>query len=59
MNKISVVQTESKDQLDGSMGKCVGDWFSTYLGYLQYVSRCTNVWFMLVHLDVPIGRNFA
>ena len=33
----------------------VEDWFNTYLGYLQYVSRCTNVWFMLVHVDVILG----
>ena len=33
-----------------------------YIGYLQYVSWCTNiwvmfmhVWFMFVHLDVIIG----
>ena len=32
----------------------VGDWFNTYLGYLQYVSRCTNVWFMLMIVDVTI-----
>ena len=33
----------------------VEDWFNTYLGYLQCVSRCTNVWFMLVHVDVIMG----
>ena len=39
----------------------VEDWFNTYLGYLQYVSWCTNVWFMfmyvwfmLMHVDITI-----
>ena len=32
----------------------VEDWFNTYLGYLQYVSRCTNVWFMFMIVDVTI-----
>ena len=30
------------------------DWFNTYLDYLQYVSWCTNVWFMFMHIDVTI-----
>ena len=39
---------------------CVEDWFNTYLGYLQYISLLTNVWFMLVHVDVIMGyMNFA
>ena len=33
----------------------VEDWFNTYLDYLQYVSWCTNVWFMFMHVDVTIG----
>ena len=33
----------------------VDDWFNTYLGYLQYVSWCTNVWFMFMHVVVTIG----
>ena len=36
-------------------GHTVEDWFNTYHGYLQYVSRCTNVWFVLVHVDVIMG----
>ena len=30
----------------------VEDWFNTYLGYLQCVSRCTNVRSILGHIDV-------
>ena len=30
----------------------VEDWF---LGYLQYVCWCTNVWLMFMHVDVTIG----
>ena len=37
------------------MGGNVEEWFNTYLGYLQCVSRCTSVWFMLVHVDVIMG----
>ena len=33
----------------------VEDWFNTYFGYLQCVSRYTSVWFMLVHVDVIMG----
>ena len=33
----------------------VEDWFNMYLGHLQYVSWCTNVWFMFMHVDVTIG----
>ena len=33
----------------------VEDWFNTYLGYLQCVSLCTNVWFMLMHVDVILS----
>ena len=36
------------------MGVNVEDWFNMYLGYLQYVSRCTNVWFMFMIVDVTI-----
>ena len=36
-------------------GGDVEDWFNTYPGYLQYVSWCTNVWFMFMHVDVTIG----
>ena len=35
--------------------KTVEDGFNTYLGYSQYVSWCTNVWFMFMHVDVTIG----
>ena len=31
-----------------SKDRRVEDWFNTYLGYLQYVSWCTNVWFMFM-----------
>ena len=34
----------------------VEDWFNTYPGYLQYVSWCTNVWLMFMHVDVTIGH---
>ena len=33
----------------------VEDWSNMYLGYLQYVSWCTNVWFIFMHVDVTIG----
>ena len=36
-------------------GGNVEDWFNTYLGYLQCVSLCTNVWFMLMQVDVTIS----
>ena len=39
----------------GRINQSVEDWFDTYLGYLQCVSRCTSVWFMLGHVDVIIG----
>ena len=32
----------------------VEDWFNTYLDYLQYVSWCTNVWFMFMHVYITI-----
>ena len=35
--------------------KFVEDWFNTYLGYLQYVSWCTNVWCIFLHVGVTIG----
>ena len=37
------------------MVACVEDWFNTCLDCLQYVSWCTNVWFMFMHVDVTIG----
>ena len=40
----------SKARLSGA----VEDWFNTYPGYLQYMSRCTNVWFMFMIVDVTI-----
>ena len=37
------------------MGGNVKDCFNMYLGYLQRVSWCTNIWFMFMHIDVTIG----
>ena len=36
------------------MGGNVEDWFNTYLGYLQCVCLCTNVWFMFIIVDGTI-----
>ena len=33
----------------------VEDWFNTYLGWLQYAFWYTNVWFMLMYVDVIMG----
>ena len=36
------------------MGVNVEDWFDTCFAYLQYMFRCTNVWFMFMIVDVTI-----
>ena len=36
----------------GTLGleQCVEHWFNTYLSYLPYVSWCTSVWVMFMHV---------
>ena len=45
---------EVEDMKGVSIGgeNIVENWFNTFLSFLQCVSRCTNVWFMLGYVDV-------